>query len=163
MVHFVSVPFFETKFFEISFRLCKNFDRFALRNRHKNFGYDQNSSKFFQKISILRPTIEKDRNLFWSISLLRPTIEIFWNSFWSFSIKKWSKFFEIFSKNFEIGHFISNFVSFRKQVEMEPRPKFRNILVYLSHQNKKYIHKPLMSQYRMVKSLPGDLKSKIWF
>ena len=75
-------------------KILINFDRFALRNRHRNFSYDRNSSKFFQKILILRPTIEKDRNLFRSISILRPTIEIFRNSFRSFSIKKRSKFFQ---------------------------------------------------------------------
>ena len=40
MVHFVSMKIFETKFFEISFRSCENFDRF------RSF-CDRKGSKFF--------------------------------------------------------------------------------------------------------------------
>ena len=112
---------FRSKFFEIDFdqfrfdpvKISINFDRFSLRNWYRNFVNDRNFSKKFRKISIVRSTIEIDRNKFRKISIVGSTIEIDRNLFRKISITKKSKFFETFWKNFEMVHFVSNFVSFR--------------------------------------------------
>ena len=134
-----------------SFFSKRNFSKFCFDSVKisiifNHFLIEKDRNKF-RSFSILRLTIEIFRNEFWKISIVGLKIKIFWNyfeKFWLFRKNfgpfrgpKWSKFFKIFSKNFEIGNFISNFVSFRfvsfrKPIETNPWPKFRNILP-LSH------------------------------
>ena len=96
---------FRSKFFEIYF------DRFCFDPVKISIIFDRTLS------------IKIYRNSFWSISIVGLRIEIFQNNFEKFRSlpkfrcqfwsPKWSKLIKIFSKIFEMVHFISNIVTFR--------------------------------------------------
>ena len=95
---------FETKWPTSKFfkKILKNFDRFLIEK-------DWNE---FWKILIVGLRIAIDRNLYPKILIVGLRIKIFqkyFENFWElpkFRRAKRSKWLEIFSKNFEIGHFV---------------------------------------------------------